>query len=134
MGLIAPTPGTGIDKMTGRVISGWDHVLQSLGVIFMTYFGERVLVRWFGSFIPKILGQRMTPPVVLKFWTAVCVAIDLWEPRFKITQIRPAGTPEQMRLGVIGFTLEGVYYPRGHLGDFTPDGPRQITLSDGKLS
>ena len=134
MPLIAPKPGTGIDKETGRVISGWPHVLQSLVVIFTTRFGERVLIRWFGSFVPKILGQRMTPPVVLKFWTAICVAIDLWEPRFKVTKIRPFGTPEQMRLGEIGFTIEGIYYPRGHLGDFTPAGPRQVIMRDGRLS
>jgi phage baseplate assembly protein W len=132
--LIAPTPGTGIDKKTGRVLSGWGHVQQSLGVIFMTHFGERVLIRWFGSFVPKIVGQRMTPPVVLKFWTAICVAIDLWEPRFRVTKITAFGTPEQMRTGILGFTVTGVYYPRGHLGDFTPEGPRTITLSDGRLS
>jgi phage baseplate assembly protein W len=131
---IAPLPGTGIDRETGRVLSGWPHVVQSLVVIFTTSFGERVLIRWFGSFVPKILGQRMTPPVILKFWTAVCVAIDLWEPRFKVTKIRPFGTPEQMRAGEIGFTIEGVYYPRGHLGDFTPEGPRQINMRDGRLS
>lgn len=132
--MIAPKPGTGIDKTTGRVLSGWSHVEQSLSVIFTTYFGERVLIRWFGSFVPKILGQRMTPPVVLKFWTAVCVAVDLWEPRFRITKILPAGTPEEMRVGTIGFTLEGVYYPRGHLGDFTAEGPRRVSIRDGKLN
>lgn len=134
MGKISPLASTGIDKTTGRVLSGWPHVQQSLGVIFTTFFGERVLIRWFGSFVPKILGQRMTPPVVLKFWTAVCVAVDLWEPRFKITRIGPKGTPEEMRTGTLGFTLEGVYYPRGHLGDFTADGPRRVSMQDGRLS
>jgi phage baseplate assembly protein W len=127
---IAPSPGTGINKDTGRVLSGWQHVLQSLEVIFSTRFGERVLIRWFGSFVPLLLGETMTQPTVLRFWTAICIAVDLWEPRFKITKITPTGTPEDMRVGKIGFIIDGVYRPRGHLGDLTPDGPRRITIGD----
>src|SRR5688500_5466382 len=94
---IAPFPGTGIDRRTGRPLAGWPHVLQSLEVIFTTHFGERVMRRWFGSFVPNILGEKMVPSTTLKFWTAVCTAIDTWEPRYKITKIIPIGTPEGMR-------------------------------------
>lgn len=121
MARIAPFPGTGFDRNTGKLISGWSHVQQSLGVIFTTHFGERVMRRWFGSFVPKILGANMTPSTVLKFWTAICVAIDTWEPRYRVTKIVPQGSPEEMRSGDITFQIEGVYMPRGHLGDFTPD-------------
>lgn len=117
---ISPFPGTGIDRNTGKLISGWDHVVQSIGVIFTTRFGERVMRRWFGSFVPQLLGQNMVPSTVLRFWTAICVAIDLWEPRFRITVIVPTGTPEGMRQGNLGFQVRGVYMPRGHLGDKTP--------------
>lgn len=116
---VAPFSGTGIDRRTGKVISGWDHVLQSLEVIFTTRFGERVMRRWFGSFVPNLLGERMVPSRVLKFWTAICIAIDTWEPRYKITKIVPLGTPEGMRLGALGFEVYGLYFPKGHLGDFT---------------
>lgn len=132
---IAPLPGTGVDRTTWRVLSGWPHVVQSLHVIFTTYFGQRVMRRWFGSFVPPILGQNMVPSTVLKFWTAVCVAIDLWEPRFKVTKITPFGSPEQMRLGSIGFRVEGVYRPRGHLGDFTPErNPYSFDMIDGNIA
>lgn len=128
MAQVAPFPGTGIDKETGRVLSGWDHTLQCLLVIFTTPFGARVLRRWFGSFIPPILGRNMDPPTILRFWTAICVAVDLWEPRYKITKITPGGTSDQMRLGNLTFAIDGIYYPRGHLGDFTADGPRRVTF------
>ncbi|MGV1352836.1 GPW/gp25 family protein [Klebsiella pneumoniae] len=118
---ISPYPGTGIDRKTGRLLTGWAHVMQSLEVIFTTRFGERVMRRWFGSFIPKILGENMTPSTILKFWTAICVAIDLWEPRYKVTRITPFGNPEGMRQGALGFQIDGVYMPRGHLGDKTPE-------------
>jgi phage baseplate assembly protein W len=119
---IAPYASTGIDRNNGKILTGWDHVMQSLQVIFTTFFGERVMRRWFGSFVPKILGRPMTPTTVLRFWTAICVAIDLWEPRYRVTRIVPRGSPEEMRLGGIGFTVEGVYMPRGQFGDTTPEG------------
>ncbi len=128
---VAPLPGTGIDRHTGKVVSGWAHVEQSLFVIFTTYFGERVMRRWFGSFVPKLLGENMVPSTILRFWTAICVAIDLWEPRYRVTQIVPAGSPEEMRTGSIKFEVRGVYMPRGHLGDKTPEpGPRSITVGN----
>jgi len=118
---IAPLPGTGVDRQTGKLLTGWEHVLQSLEVIFTTRFGERVMREWFGSFVPNVLGKKMVPSAILKFWMAVCVAIDLWEPRYRVTKIEPFGSDEEMRLGSIGFRVEGVYMPRAHLGDFTPE-------------
>jgi phage baseplate assembly protein W len=126
---IAPFPGTGIDRRTGQVISGWAHVLQSLEVIFTTRYGERAGRRHLGSFVPAILGKNLVESTIINFWTAICVAIerpaeDMGEPRYKITQIVPYGSPEEMRGGRVRFQLNGVYYPRGHLGDFTAAGPR----------
>ena len=56
---LPPLPGTGIDRHTGHPLAGFAHVQQSLEVIFTTHFGERVLRRWFGSFVPKLFGEPM---------------------------------------------------------------------------
>ena len=133
---LPPLPGTGIDRHTGRPLIGFAHVQQSLQVIFTTHFGERVLRRWFGSFVPKLLGEPMVPSTVLRFFTAVCTAIDLWEPRYKVQKILPQGSPEKMRQGQLGFVIVGVYRPRGHLGDFTPEPRRPVrsVLVGGNLA
>jgi hypothetical protein len=68
------------------------------------------------------------PSTLLKFWTAIVVAIDLWEPRYRVTKILPAASPEEMRQGILGYRIEGVYRPRGHLGDFTPERVRTVTI------
>src|ERR1035437_10054976 len=119
MAQISPFSGTGINRATGQVLTGWPHVVQSLQVIFTTQFGERVMRRWFGSAVLALLGRNMTNATILRFWSAICMTIDLWEPRFRVTKITPYGSAMNLRIGKIGFAITGVYYPRGHLGDYS---------------
>jgi uncharacterized protein len=130
---IAPA-GNGVDRRTGRYIGGWRHVEQSLEVIFATPFHERVLRRWVGSFVPQLLGESTVPRIITRFYWAIATSIDLWEPRYRIKQVFYMGSAlsnwspttssleaaDLIRLGQAIFRQEGVYYPRGHLGDFTP--------------
>lgn len=133
---ISPLPGTGINRLTGKPLAGWAHVIQSIHVIFTTRFGERVMRRWFGSDVPVMLGRNLVPSTILRFWTAVWIALDLWEPRFRLTKITPLGSALDVRDGKIGFQIDGIYYPRGHLGDFTPAGSQafRMTSTDGVLA
>lgn len=118
--------GTGIDRETGKVITGWPHVVQSLGVIFTTGYGERVMREWFGSYVPYLLGQNLVPSTVVKFYVGLWTAIDAFEPRYRVTQFRPL---EVTRLGQIRLEMEGEYRPRGHLGDFSVEGARKVSLT-----
>lgn len=122
----------GMNRYTGALLQGWPHVQQSLDVIFMTPFHVRVLRRWVGSFVPLLLGRNLVARLITRFWWAMMTAVDLWEPDYKITRVNfmntagqsPAPTTasnEQMiRAGQVIMGYQGVYYPRGHLGDFTP--------------
>ncbi|WP_404291548.1 GPW/gp25 family protein [Microvirga sp. RSM25] len=115
----------GFDRRTGKPMSGWDHVLQSLEVIFTTPLGSRVMRRTFGSAVPALLGRPINRATVLRFATAIIVAVELWEPRFRIRQIsfaRTQNTPDKLRLGGLSMQIVGQYRPRGHLGDVTPEG------------
>lgn len=120
----------GVDRETGRVLRDWDHVVQSLKVIFTTSFGERILRRRFGSMVPALIGrENITVGALLRFATAIIVAIELWEPRFKIRQITfPAerNPPETLRQGKLSMALLGEYRPRGHLGDDRPEGGERV--------
>lgn len=116
----------GMDAQTGRPLAGWDHVLQSLVIIFSTRIGERVMRRWFGSNVPGMLGRNMTPPTYLRFLTALYTAVTLWEPRYRIIRISVL-TAE--RDGATGLLIEGEYMPRGHLGDFTVERPASVRLA-----
>lgn len=115
----------GINRRTGQVLVGWPHVVQSLEVLFTTGFGERIMREWVGSFVPAMLGRNMVPATILAAKTAIYVAIELFEPRYRITKIASLSVD---RLGRYAFRLEGEYRPRGHLGDPRAAGSRTVTI------
>jgi phage baseplate assembly protein W len=137
---IVSPPRNGVNRKTGQLMQGWDHVQQSMEVIFATPFHERILRRWVGSFVPHILGKSAVPRIITRFFWAIVSAIDLWEPDYRIKRIYFMGdainkwTPqtldatELLRLGNVIFRQEGVWMPRGHLGDFTPYSQKQYGL------
>ena len=126
----------GIDRQTGKFVDGWPHVVQSIMVIFTTSFGERMLRRWFGSAVPQLLGNSLTEQTVVAFFTAIVTSLEVLErdtglprePRFKVTKITPRRTD---RLGGLSIEIAGIYMPRGHLGDFTPEDVRSLVFGQG---
>lgn len=122
-----PVPGTGVDRDTGMILTGWPHVVQSMGVILTTHFGSRVMRRWFGSLIPALLGQNIGAAAVLRVTTAIFAALE-FEPRFALTRVRVLSNADELRTGRLRLELEGQYRPRGHLGDFTVEGSRRVIL------
>jgi phage baseplate assembly protein W len=143
---IAPARN-GVDRFTGKLLQGWPHVEQSMEVIFATPYHQRVLRRWVGSFVPHILGESGVARIITRFFWAIVTAIDLWEPDYRIQQVfimgealrqwspMPAAPSaseavlsisaatdfnQLFRQGQLIFRTEGTWYPRGHLGDFTP--------------
>ena len=123
---------TGINRFTGRPLSNWEHTFQCLCVIFETHFGERVMRRTFGSAIPGLLGhENLTPSTLLKFYTAMAIAVELWEPRFRIRGFDyPAkkNNPDGVRQGKLGITMRGDYRPRALEGDLTVESVKEVVL------
>ncbi len=54
------------------------------------------------------------------------------EPRFRIIQMELADMTDQ---GHAQFDIEGIYYPRGHLGDYSEarDARGRVILSDNMV-
>ena len=129
----------GMDRTTGKMLVGWNHVEQSIRVIFMTRFHERVLRGWVGSFVPHLLGQSAIERVITRFYWAIASAIDIWEPNYRINRVRvdlradqinasQLTSADELRKGHLSTKVEGVYRPRGHLGDETPEIRRGLGL------
>ena len=118
-------PSLDIDVRTGSNIGGWPHVLQSIEQIFTTSFGERVMREWFGSAVPRFLGESLNAQTIVPFFAAVAAAIEQWEPRFAVIRIMPEGVG---RDGLLMMTIEGEYRPRALLGDRAAEGARRVSV------
>lgn len=117
-------PSTGIDRRTGKVLRGIAHVRQSVEVIFTTPLMSRVMRRTFGSAVPGLLGKPLVADTLVRFYTAIHIALALWEPRLgslKATYQADQNTPEKLRAGKMGLRLRARYYPNALQGDFTSD-------------
>ena len=117
-------PSTGIDRRTGKVLRGLDHVRQSVEVIFATPLMSRVMRRTFGSPVLKLLGQPLEEASLVRFYTAVHIVIALWEPRLSSLRAfypKAQNTPEGWRQGKVGLCLRCKYRPNALQGDTTSD-------------
>lgn len=115
-----------VDRNTGKTISGLDDVWQSISTILSTQLRSLVMARDFGSPLPRLVDRHLSPLTKIEFYAAVPEALNrvnpetlmAEEPRFRVVRMKlieesdiPNGNPI--------FDIEGIYYPRGHLGDFS---------------
>jgi uncharacterized protein len=122
----------GINRLTGRPLSGWSHVKQSLGVIFTTRLGERLMRRTFGFAGLGLLGRHnLTPQILMRWYMAIVIAVELWEPRYRVTSLSfptAKNSPNGLRQGQIGLRISGEYMPNALEGDFTVASTQSLTL------
>ena len=116
---------TGINRADGRILSDFEHVRQSVGVVLTTPIGSRVMRREFGSELFDLIDRPMTARVILAVYAAAVMAIARWEPRYAVTGVRVLDASAEGRLSL---EFNGTYFPRGHLGDFTPAGDQRIII------
>jgi len=113
---------TGVNGTTGAALRDFEHVQQSIGVILTTPIGSRVMRREFGSELFDLVDRPMTARVILAIYAAAVMAIARWEPRYAVTGVRILAADAS---GNLALEFNGTYFPRGHLGDFTPDAANQ---------
>jgi len=108
----------GLDRHTGKALASWAHTAQSIGDLLATPIGTRVERRDYGSRLHELIDRPITESTVAEAARAVAEPLYRWEPRFEVTRVRIEEASAEGRLGIIVF---GNYFPRGHLGDFTPE-------------
>lgn len=114
----------GVDRLTGKPLSGWDHLAQSLGVLFTTPRLSRVMRRHIGSNVPRLVDAPISPVTLIDVYAAIADAAR-YEPRFKVVRMAVTDATTGGRLTI---AIEGVYFPRGHLGDFTVQEPKTVSV------
>ena len=78
---------TGMDRHSGRCLSGDAHLAQSITDILTTPKGSLVMERDYGSDLPGILDAPLNGETVVDAYMAIAEALDLWEPRVRLGRI-----------------------------------------------
>lgn len=99
----------GINANTGKVLSGKDHLRQSIADILTTPLGSRVRRQEYGSRIFELVDAPTNSATITDMYAAVAEALARWEPRYRLTSVQ-AVFPSP---GHIYLDLEGIYLPDG---------------------
>lgn len=121
----------GLDRNTGAVLTGWDECAQSIAVIVSTAIGSLVLNRPFGSNCRDLVDRPANSQTVGRFYGAIARALAKWEPGFKLSKVMLTA----FSAGVATFNIAGVFYPNGHLGDYSnPQGVATMVSTPGLIT
>lgn len=91
----------GMNRHTGRRISGDAHLAQSIHDILTTPKNTTVMRRDYGSDLPEIIDQPLNGETMIDAYLATAEALDLWEPRIDLARIQLVET----RAGYAAFDL-----------------------------
>lgn len=79
---------TGMNRLTGKPLSGLEHIAQSIRTIVTTPLRSRVMRRTFGSELPRLIDAPLNNHTRALMCAACAGAIAKWEPRIKLTRVR----------------------------------------------
>lgn len=90
-----------MNAVTGRKISGIEHLQQSVRDILTTPVGSRVMRRDYGSLLPELLAQPLNDATLMRVYAAAIMAILRWETRIKVQAIRREVSAKQPGTAVL---------------------------------
>jgi hypothetical protein len=99
----------GMNATTGRLLTGVDHLKQSIADILHTRIGSRVMRRTYGSNLFERIDQPQNDLTRVGIIADIAEALEKWEPRFKLKQVKLTGTTEEQSNGKLFCTLSGDY-------------------------
>lgn len=121
----------GLDRTTGEVLTGWDECAQSINCIVETAIASLVLNRDFGSGARDLIDRPGNRQQIAAYYTTIARALRKWEPGFRLTRV----SLTSLSPGLAAFDIAGVFYPNGHLGDYSnPQGVAVQVAPAGMIS
>src|SRR4051812_19116410 len=106
----------GISRLDGSVLTDWAHCIQSIWDIITTRIGTRVMRLEYGGEVPALLDRPGNALVLASWYGAITTALIKWEPGFQISSFSLEGAGPD---GHYTLLISGLFYPRGHLGDYS---------------
>ena len=101
---------TGIHAETAALLSGDEHLQQSIADILSTPIGSRIMRRDYGSRLFELIDQPANPVQRLLALATVADALRRWEPRILLQRLgmRPAdGATAEAQQGRFELSIQG---------------------------
>ncbi|MFB6403481.1 GPW/gp25 family protein [Pseudomonas putida] len=95
----------GMDRRTGRPLSGIEHMRQSIEDILTTPLGSRRMRPEYGSKLRRFVDLPVTEGWKSAVQAEAARALGRWEPRLRLSAVRAVSVLD----GQIGFRIEGEY-------------------------
>ncbi|AGN34129.1 GPW/gp25 family protein [Vibrio fluvialis] len=102
----------GMDRRTGRKLSGIAHLRQSVEDILTTRIGSRVMRRSYGSELPNLIDEPYNANTRMDMIAATADALARWETRFNVTSVDLTHTYQNGKAKV-EIDVAGDYLPDG---------------------
>lgn len=93
---------TGMDRETGKALSGDAHLAQSIADIISTPLGTRPMRRDYGCLLPELLDRPLNRATRLLASVAIAMALARWEPRITVRKVELGG---ELSLGQLIVTI-----------------------------
>ena len=77
----------GMNAITGRALSGIDHLTQSVTKILTTPLYSRVARREFGAELADLVDAPNNPATRVRLYSAVATALMRYEPRLRLVRV-----------------------------------------------
>lgn len=99
----------GMDAKTGRLLSGVEHLNQSIADILRTRLKKRLMRRKYGSDLFEKIDWMQNAIVRAGVISDIAKALREWEPRFILRQVKLEASREDQKVGRLTFALAGIY-------------------------
>lgn len=98
---------TGMNRTTGKALSGIEHIRQSVVDILTTPVGSRVMRRDYGSLLPELIDAPLNGTTRQLLIGATVDALIKWEPRINVQQVQPQLVDGNWQLAIDASLADG---------------------------
>ncbi len=120
-----PRYRAGVDRITGKPLTGYAHMEQCVAFIVQSMKGDVVMLYELGADIDREIGRGMHRAMLLSLFARVIAAIHTWEPEFRVRKI---ALVNMTRAGSLAVAIDGLYYPEGRFGNYKLTEPATLNV------
>ena len=120
-----PVYRAGVDRVTGKPLTGYAHLEQCVAFIVQSMRGDVVMLYDLGADVDREIGRNMHRGMLLSLYSRIITSIHRWELEYRVRKIAAVALE---RTGGLSIAIEGVYYPEGRFGNYKLAEPTALNI------